>query len=450
MTDTSARLWIKNPLAIFCDHDPSGGVVVQGSEIVELVPSGVQPDHDHVYDASQEVLLPGLINTHHHMYQTLTRALPGAVDKELFDWLKHLYPIWAGLDPEMVSISSELAMAELLLSGCTTSTDHHYVFPNGHEDAIDRQIQAAAKLGMRVVLTRGSMSLSVEDGGLPPKSVVQSEDAIMADSERLIARYHQRGDGAMVQIALAPCSPFSVTRQLMKDAAVLAKREGVLLHTHLAETEDENQFCQDVFGCRPLDYVEECGWLDTKSWFAHGIHFDHGEWQRMAKADAGVSSCSCSNMHLASGTCPVCDMEKAGVTVGLGVDGSASNDCSNMMQELRQAWLLQRLKYGSGAVSWRDVVRWGTQGSAGLLGRPDLGRIAVGAQADLALFRLDEPRFSGAGDPMAALIVCGAHRAQAVMVAGQWRVQDATLVDQDLTNIMERHGQAAKRLQAMI
>ena len=449
---TAARLWIKNPLAVFTQDEgaAAAGLVVQGARILELVPAGQTPEHDAVFDASGLVVLPGLINTHHHMYQTLTRALPGAVDKELFAWLQHLYPIWAGLEPEMVSVSSELAMAELLLSGCTTTTDHHYVFPQGHEDAIDRQVEVAQRLGMRVVLTRGSMSLSVEDGGLPPKSVVQSEDAIMADSERLIARHHQRHEGAMVQIALAPCSPFSVTRQLMKDAAALAKREGVLLHTHLAETEDENRFCQEAFGCRPLDYVEDCGWLETKSWFAHGVHFSADEWQRMAKADAGVSSCSCSNMHLASGACPVCEMEQAGVSVGLGVDGSASNDASNMVQELRQAWLLQRLKYGSAAVSWRDAIRWGTQGSAALLGRPELGEIAVGKQADLALFALDEPRFSGAGDPLAALVVCGAHQAQAVMVAGQWRVQDGQLAGQDLRQIMQRHRAAAQRLQARL
>jgi len=444
------RLWIKNPLAVHA-KDAAGGLVIEGKQIAELVPAGKEPNHDEVFDASDRVIIPGLINTHHHMYQTLTRAVPSAIDKELFDWLKTLYPVWAGLTPDMVSSSSELAMAELLLSGCTTTTDHHYVFPAGHEDAIDRQVAAAERLGIRVVLTRGSMSLSVEDGGLPPVSVVQDEDTIMADSERLIDRFHDADPLAMTQIALAPCSPFSVTKGLMVAAAEMARKRGVLLHTHLAETEDENGFCEEVFGCRPLDYVEACGWSETKSWYAHGIHFNDAEIERLAKAGAGVSSCSHSNMHLSSGICSACELEKAGVGVGLGVDGSASNDASNMMQEVRAAWLIQRLKYGSGAVSWEDALRWGTQGSARLLGREDsLGTLAPGMAADLALFRLDEPRFSGAGDPLAALIVCGAHKADAVMVNGQWRVKGGELVSADVGAIMESHHNYARNLQARI
>lgn len=442
------RLWLKNPLAVHAEN-AEGGVVVEGKTIAELVPAGTTPAHDRVFDASDRVIIPGLINTHHHMYQTLTRAVPDAIDKELFDWLKTLYPVWAGLTPDMVSSSSSLAMAELLLSGCTTTTDHHYVFPAGHEDAIDRQIEAAGRLGMRVVLTRGSMSLSVEDGGLPPVSVVQDEDTIMADAARLIDRFHDPDGLAMTQIALAPCSPFSVTRELMTASAALARARGVLLHTHLAETEDENGFCQEVFGCRPLDYVEDCGWSETKSWYAHGIHFNSDEITRLAKAGAGVASCSHSNMHLSSGICSACELEKAGVAVGLGVDGSASNDASNMMQEVRAAWLIQRLKYGSAAVSWEDALRWATEGSAALLGRADhLGRIAPGMAADLALFSLDEPRFSGAGDPIAALIVCGAHKANAVMVNGQWRVLEGQLVDAELSEIMESHQNYAHKLQA--
>ncbi|RZO32473.1 MAG: 8-oxoguanine deaminase [Rhodospirillaceae bacterium] len=443
-----SRLWIRNPLAVFSEQPADGGIVVEDGRIAELVAAGQTPAVDEVFDASGLVLIPGLINTHHHMYQTLTRALPGAVDKELFDWLKALYPVWAGLSPDMVSASSELAMAELLLSGCTTTTDHHYVFPSGHEDAIDRQVAAAQALGIRVILTRGSMSLSVEDGGLPPASVVQDEDSILDDSARLIDRFHDPDPLAMVQIALAPCSPFSVTRGLMQASADLAKARGVLLHTHLAETEDENAFCEATFGCRPLDYVEDCGWLETKAWYAHGVHFNADERARMAQAGAGVSSCSHSNMHLASGICSACELESAGVGVGLGVDGSASNDASNMMQEVRAAWLLQRLKYGSAAVSWQDALRWGTAGSAGLLGREVLGRIAPGMAADLALFGLDEPRFSGAGDPLAALVVCGAHRAEAVMVGGHWRVRDGVLVGHNLEDIMARHCGASRRLQA--
>ncbi len=442
------RLWIKNPLAVHAEN-AAGGLVIEGKVIAELVPSGITPLHDAVFDATNRVIIPGLINTHHHMYQTLTRAVPDAIDKELFDWLKTLYPVWAGLTPDMVSSSSTLAMAELLLSGCTTTTDHHYVFPAGHEDAIDRQVKSAAGLGMRVVLTRGSMSLSVEDGGLPPVSVVQDEDTIMADSARLIDQFHDADPFAMTQIALAPCSPFSVTRELMTASATLAKARGVLLHTHLAETEDENGFCEEVFGCRPLDYVEDCGWSETKSWYAHGIHFNSDEIQRLAKAGAGVASCSHSNMHLSSGICSACELESAGVSVGLGVDGSASNDASNMMQEVRAAWLIQRLKYGSGAVSWNDALRWATQGSAALLGRSEyLGRLLPGMAADLALFTLDEPRFSGAGDPIASLVVCGAHKANAVMVNGQWRVLDGELVSADLGEIMDSHQKHAHNLQA--
>ena len=442
------RLWIKNPLAVHAEN-AAGGLVIEGKVIAELVPSGITPPHDAVFDATNRVIIPGLINTHHHMYQTLTRAVPDAIDKELFDWLKTLYPVWAGLTPDMVSSSSTLAMAELLLSGCTTTTDHHYVFPAGHEDAIDRQVKSAAGLGMRVVLTRGSMSLSVEDGGLPPVSVVQDEDTIMADSARLIDQFHDADPFAMTQIALAPCSPFSVTRELMTASATLAKARGVLLHTHLAETEDENGFCEEVFGCRPLDYVEDCGWSETKSWYAHGIHFNSDEIQRLAKAGAGVASCSHSNMHLSSGICSACELESAGVSVGLGVDGSASNDASNMMQEVRAAWLIQRLKYGSGAVSWNDALRWATQGSAALLGRSEyLGRLLPGMAADLALFTLDEPRFSGAGDPIASLVVCGAHKANAVMVNGQWRVLDGELVSADLGEIMDSHQKHAHNLQA--
>ncbi|NBS11874.1 MAG: 8-oxoguanine deaminase [Gammaproteobacteria bacterium] len=440
------RLWIANPLAIFAEG-ADGGLVVEAGRITALVPSGETPPHDERFDASRHVIIPGLINTHHHMYQTLTRAMPGAYSHELFDWLKALYPVWAKLSPEMVSSASELAMAELLLSGCTTTTDHHYVFPDGHEDAIDRQVMAAASLGIRVILTRGCMSLSEDDGGLPPARVCQSEDHILSDCERLIAAYHDPQPHAMTQIAFAPCSPFSVTRQMMCDSVTLARKHQVLLHTHLAETEDENQFCVATFGARPLAYVANCGWLDVPAWYAHGVHFAADEWPLLAQAKAGIASCSCSNMYLASGICPVCDLEAAGVAIGLGVDGSASNDGSNMIQEVRQAMLLQRLRYGAARVSWADALRWGTEGSAAVLHRPELGRLTPGAAADLACFTLDELQFSGAQDPLAALIICGAHRADRVMVNGHWRVIDGTLVDIDLERVHHRHQQLARRLQ---
>jgi 8-oxoguanine deaminase len=447
--DTSPALWIKDPLAIL-QEDTERGIVVQDGRIVELVPVSAYPTTPNVtiFDASQHVVLPGLINTHHHFYQTLTRAVPVALDRELFPWLQALYPLWARLTPEALDLATTLAMAELMLSGCTMTTDHHYVFPRGVEDGVDIQVAAARRLGLRVLLTRGSMNLSQRNGGLPPDSVVQDEDTILADSERVVARYHQSGDGAMVQIALAPCSPFSVTTPLMRATAELAKRLDVRMHTHLAETEDENRYCQDIHKCRPLQYLEDCGWLNDRVWLAHGVHFNDDEIKRLARAGTSVAHCACSNQVLASGTCPVCAMEDAGVRVGLGVDGSASNDSSNLMQEVRAAFLVQRNRYGVGKVSHRDALRWATKGSAACVGRTDVGEIALGAMADLALFRLDELRFSGSGDPLAALVLCGAHRVDRVMVGGRWIVENGQIPGLDAADLMQRHAAAARKLQA--
>jgi 8-oxoguanine deaminase len=445
----TSPLWIRDPLGILAEG-AERGIVVDGGRIVELVPRGAEPATQDVaaFDASRHTVLPGLINTHHHFYQTLTRATPAALDRTLFPWLAALYPIWAGLTPDILDAAVTVAMAELLLSGCTTTTDHHYVFPAGLEAAIDIEIAAARRLGIRVVLTRGSMNLSQRDGGLPPDSVVQDEDTIMADSERLIARYHDASPGAMVQVALAPCSPFTVTRSLMSATLALAERTGVRLHTHLAETADEETFCLEKFGCRPLDYLEQCGWLNDRTWLAHGIHFNSTEIARMAKAGTCVTHCPCSNQILGSGTCLVCEMEQAGMSVGLGVDGSASNNASNLMQEVRAAFLLQRARYGVERVSHHDALRWATAGSAACIGRPELGRIAVGMQADLALFTLDELRFSGALDPIAALVVCGAHRADRVMVGGRWVVEDGAIPGLDIPALVRRHNAAAKALHA--
>ncbi len=363
MTDA---IWIKDPLAILADG-AERGLVVEGGRIVELVGKGSEPKTKAAaFEAGEHVVLPGLINTHHHFYQTLTRATPAALDRELFPWLKALYPIWAKLTPEALDLAATVAMAELMLSGCTTTTDHHYVFPAGLEDGIDIEIAAAKRLGLRVLVTRGSMNLSERDGGLPPDSVVQDEDTILADSERLIGRYHERGEGAMVQVALAPCSPFSVTTSLMRATAALAEKRDVRLHTHLAETEDENRFCHELYKCRPLDYLDDCGWLNGRTWLAHGVHFAADEMPRLAKAGVSISHCACSNQTLASGCCPVCDLEAAGVAIGLGVDGSASNDESNLMQEVRAAFLLQRARYGVGKVSHKDALRWATRGFGGL------------------------------------------------------------------------------------
>lgn len=442
-------VWIKNPLAILADQ-AGGGIVVDGSRIVELVPAGRDPstDIDEVFDAGAHVVLPGLINTHHHFYQTLTRAVPAAINQELFGWLTTLYPIWSRLTPNALRLAVRVAMAELMLSGCTTTTDHHYVFPGGLEEAVDIEVDEARALGLRVVLTRGSMNLSVADGGLPPEAVVQDHDTILADSRRVIDAHHQPGEGAMVQIALAPCSPFSVTRELMADTAELADKAGVLLHTHLAETHDEDAYCREKFGCRPLDYLDQVGWLNDRTWLAHGIHFDDAELSRLAKSGTAITHCPCSNMVLASGRCRVLEMEEAGGLVGLGVDGSASQDCSNLMQEVRQALLMQRLQYGSSRVDHRAALRWATEGSAACLRRADLGKIEPGRQADFALFKLDELRFSGHGDPIAALVHCGAHRADRVMIAGRWTVLDGQIPGLDIRALIAAHQQAAGALQS--
>ena len=447
MPDENAALWIKDPLSVLAEG-AERGIVVKEGRIVELVPAGRNPTtpQPRTFDAGEHVVLPGLINTHHHFYQTLTRAVPGALDRELFPWLQALYPIWARLTPEALDLGVTVSMAELLLSGCTLTTDHHYVFPAGIENGIDIEVAAAKRIGMRALLTRGSMNLSQRDGGLPPDSVVQDEDTILADSERLVKRYHQAGEGAMVQIALAPCSPFSVTTSLMRATADLALQLDVRLHTHLAETEDENRFCQHLYKCRPLDYLEDCGWLNERTWLAHGIHFDDSEIKRLARARTTVTHCPHSNQTLASGGCAVCAMEEAGMHVGLGVDGSASNDASNLMQEVRGAFLLQRSRYGVAKVSHRDALRWATKGSAACAGRSDVGEIAVGKMADLALFKLDELRFSGSGDPLAALVLCGAHRADRVMVGGRWLVEHGTIPGLDLPHLIKRHSAAALSL----
>ncbi len=437
------RLWIKSPLAILAEN-ASGGIIVEGSRIVELVPSGTTPLHNAVFDASRHVVIPGLINTHHHFYQTLTRAHPQAINKELFPWLKALYPIWARLNPQALRLATRLALTELMMSGVTCSSDHHYIFPAGLEDAMDIQAEEARALGMRMTLNRGSMNLSQKDGGLPPDSVVQDHDTILKDCERAIKVHHETGEESLIEVALAPCSPFSVTRELMRDTATLAKQCGCRLHTHLAETHDEDRFCVETFGQRPLDYLEDCGWLHDKTWLAHGIHFDDEEIRRLGKAGVSVSHCPTSNMVLASGHCRTLELEAAGVAVGLGVDGSASNDSSNLMEGVRHALMLNRLRYGAEKVTHLDALRWATEGSARCLGRAALGKIAPGYQADLALFTLDELRFSGAGDPLAALVLCGAHRADRVMIKGRWTVEDGNPVGIDVARLRHDHGAVAK------
>jgi len=448
----ATRIWIKNPLAIFTanDQDATGGLVIEGGVITEMLAAGQAPAApvDSTFDSREHVVLPGLINTHHHFYQTLTRAWGPVVNQPLFPWLKTLYPVWARLTPEKLELASKVALAELLLSGCTTAADHHYLFPEGLEEAIDVQVQAVRDLGMRAMLTRGSMSLGEADGGLPPQQTVQEAEVILADSERLIGRYHERGAGAQIQIALAPCSPFSVTPEIMRASAAMAERLDVRLHTHLAETLDEEDFCLERFGLRTVDYLDSVGWLSDRTWLAHGIHFNADEIARLGQAGTGICHCPSSNMRLASGICPTLELEAAGAPIGLGVDGSASNDASNMILEARQALYLQRLRYGAEKITPELALGWATKGSARLLGRDDLGQLAVGKQADLALFKLDELRFSGSHDPISALLLCGADRADRVMIGGRWQVIDGQVEGLDVAGLIADHSQAARALLA--
>nr|WP_314876504.1 8-oxoguanine deaminase [uncultured Pseudomonas sp.] len=446
----ATRTWLKSPLAIFTanDSDARGGLVIEDGKIVQLLALGESPSTpcDQVFDAREHVILPGLINTHHHFYQTLTRAWAPVVNQPLFPWLKTLYPVWARLTPAKLELASKVALAELLLSGCTTAADHHYLFPQGLDNAIDVQVEAVRGLGMRAMLTRGSMSLGEDDGGLPPQQTVQQGEVILADSQRLIHSYHERGEGAQIQIALAPCSPFSVTPEIMRASAVLAEELDVRLHTHLAETLDEEDFCLQRFGLRTVDYLDSVGWLGPRTWLAHGIHFNPDEIARLGAAGTGICHCPSSNMRLASGIAPTVDLEAAGATVGLGVDGSASNDASNMILEARQALYLQRLRYGAEQITPERALGWATRGSAHLLGRSDIGQLAVGKQADLALFKLDELRFSGSHDPLSALLLCGADRADRVMIGGKWRVIDGQIEGLDVKGLIADHRQAAAQL----
>jgi 8-oxoguanine deaminase len=454
MTNSQPIIWLKSPAAIFTANsmDAGNGLLIQGKQIIELVASGQRPKMAYLQyiDCSGLIITPGLINTHHHFYQTLTRCVPGALNKPLFPWLKFLYQVWKNLDAEMLHSATQLAGLELMLSGSTTIADHHYVFPKGLENAIDIQVDAINSLGCRATLTRGSMSLGESKGGLPPDSVIQTEDVILADSQRVISRYHDNSDDAMIQIALAPCSPFSVSQSLMQDTAKLASQNGVKQHTHLAETEDENSFCLKQYGMRPLDYLESCGWLNDRSWLAHGIHFNQDEIKRLGKAQVGIAHCPSSNMLLASGICPTVELEQAGCHIGLAVDGSASNDCSNMIQEARQSLLQQRLRYGAQTITAERVLGYATTGSAKVLGRQKLGQIQVGYQADLALFGTNELRFSGVGDPIAALVTCGAHQVAKLMVGGKWLVEDSKHGQILQSQLMQTHHALAKSLQAKV
>ena len=411
---------------------------------------GGLPRAERVIRAPYRVAIPGLVNTHHHLYQTLTRAYAPAADAELFDWLRTLYPIWAGLDEEGVEAAALAGMAELLLSGCTTTSDHHYVFPRGRGDLIGVEITAARRIGIRFHATRGSMSVGRSQGGLPPDAVVEREERILEDSERLIRKYHDPGPGAMLRIALAPCSPFSVSPELMRSSAQLAGRHGVRLHTHLAETRDEEAYCLARFGKRPLDLLEEAGWLGGETWLAHGIYFRRGEIARLGRAGTGIAHCPTSNMRLGSGCAPVRALRRAGCPVGLGVDGSASNDSSDMLAEARQALLLARLRHGAAACSVTDALRMATTGGARCLGRDDIGSLEPGKRADIALFDLRRAGYSGAGDAVSALLLCAPTRVDTLIVEGRVVVAGGELQTASLDGILRRHRRAAARLQGRV
>jgi 8-oxoguanine deaminase len=439
------RMWIRDPIAILAEG-ACRGLIVDGGRIVELVgAAGPSSSYDTTFDAERHVIIPGLINTHHHFFQTLTRAHPTAINKELFAWLKALYPVWGCyLNGDNFRLGVRLALTELLMSGCTTASDHLYAFGRDMDDAVDIEFNEASQLGMRITVARGAINLSPRDGGLVDERLMQDHDVIIADCERALAKYHEPSPGAFRSVALAPCAPFNVTKQLMIDSAALAAQYGCRLHTHLGETEDESEYCEHHFGCRPLDYLEQMGWLNDRVWLAHGIHFNDKEIKRLGQHQVGICHCPTSNMVLASGMCRTKELETAGAIVGLGVDGSASNDSSNLMEGVRHAMMLGRLLYGAAAVTHVDALRWATEGSAQCIGRTDIGRIAVGCEADLAFFTLDDLRFSGVGDPIAALVLCGAHHADRVMIGGAWRVIDGRPPGVDLERLRYEHGAAAR------
>ncbi len=437
----------------------NASIFVRDNLIESIGPAAELPQTaDEVIDARGHVVIPGLVNTHHHMYQTLTRAIPAVQDAELFSWLRGLYPIWAGLTPEMVQVSTQIAMAELLLSGCTTSSDHLYIYPNGVR--LDDSIEAAQRIGMRFVASRGSMSVGASAGGLPPDSVVEHEDAILKDTQRLIETWHDASHGSMLNVAVAPCSPFSVSRDLMRESAALArsfKGLGVRLHTHLAENDHDIAYSREKFNRTPAEYAQELGWLGDDVWHAHCVKLDEAGIGLFAKSRTGVAHCPCSNMRLASGLAPVRRMIDAGVPVGLGVDGSASNDGSHMLGEARQALLVARVRraldpfgcdHGPAEMTARDALRIATRGGADVLGRKDIGHLAPGLCADMALFDVRTLGFAGGAvhDPIASLLLCASPTAAWTIVNGRVVVREGQLATVDLGPLVERHNRLAGQL----
>lgn len=425
-----------------------GGMIIRDGVIEAVAPTNELPTvmEANLVDMSGHIVVPGLVNTHHHLYQTLTRAVPAAQDATLFNWLKMLYPIWARLTPEAVYISALTGMAELLLSGCTTASDHLYLFPNGSK--LDDEIQAAKEIGIRFHASRGSMSLGESRGGLPPDSVVENEDEILKDTQRLIQTYHDTNRGAMLRIVVAPCSPFSVTPELMRQSSALAREYGVTMHTHLAETLDEEAFCLARFGHRPVDYMETLRWVGPDVWYAHAVHVNDAEIKLMSQTGCGAAHCPSSNMRLASGIAPVKKYRAAGVKVGLGVDGSASNDGSHLLGEARQAMLLARVSGDPAGLTAREALEIATIGGAKVLGRDDIGSLVKGMCADLFAINLNRLDYAGAAvhDPVASVIFCAPQKADYVMVNGKWVVKEGQLTSVDLGLVIEKHNLIAKML----
>jgi 8-oxoguanine deaminase len=448
---------LKDILVLFTGSEELSGkdLLIDGTKVSriddEIDPQALGTPEIEVIDCSSLVVLPGFVNTHHHFYQTLQRCVPEVQDSPLFDWLTTLYEIWKNLDEDSIYWSTLVACGELLKTGCTTSTDHLYVFPTGTSSRfIDVEIEAASKIGIRFHPTRGSMSLGKDQGGLPPNEVVQFEDEILKDSERLIDQYHDPEPGSMLRIALAPCSPFSISERLLKETRELASRKGVLLHTHLAETEDENAYCLETYGVRPVQLMERCGWLGRDVWYAHGIHLTDGELEKLRATETGICHCPTSNMRLGAGRARVPEMLRMGIRVGLGVDGSASNDTSDMLAELRNCFLLQRLAGGSSAITTRQVIRLATAGSAGLLDRDDIGTVGEGKCADLVGIDVSDISHAGAlHDYLASVVLCGTnHNVQLTIVNGDVVVRDGRLLTVDEEEVVRKANDAARRLRS--
>ncbi|RDI73260.1 Cytosine deaminase and related metal-dependent hydrolase [Gaiella occulta] len=446
VTPASDTVLYANGVVVTMDDDSSehapGWVMTDGATIA-AVGAGPEPDAATRVDLHGAVVTPGLVNTHHHLYQTLTRTR--AQQADLFTWLRELYPVWSRIDAEAEYAAARAGLAELALSGCTTVFDHHYVFPRGRGGLIEAEVQAARELGVRIVASRGSMDLGVSDGGLPPDELVEDLDAVLAETERLAAALHEPGAGAHVQIAVAPCSPFSVTGRLMEESAALARRLGLPLHTHLAETLEEEAYCVELYGCRPVEYLERLGWLAGDVWCAHCVHLSARDIEQFARTGTGVAHCPTSNLRLGAGVAPVREMLDAGVRVGLGVDGSASNERGDLFLEVKQALLVARGRGGGGAMTARDAIRLGTRGGAAVLGRDDIGSLEPGRCADFAVWRSDGLELGGADDPVAGIVFAGPQRVDRLVVGGREIVRDGALVHADEAEIAQAHRFQARR-----